>query len=407
MANANLTVGNVTVEYNDFTKMLRIYRGNVLNQIYQLRSTVEAPQDKDHDSKVLMLDGLYGATFVNHLGYYPKNGGKCLVTKDGIIIEIELKYFIGWCGVRFTVDNQAYGFDTFCNKGKWSDWRLAKVDEDNTLKIAAASVKVVEPEVEIKAAEPKPVTETPIMKQCNEIIHNLGPTIDPTVKAILQRIGVGFRNLYLHGPAGCGKTEMCRIVAELLGIPFVSISCTVGTSVSEFIGRLVPTISASEVSGVLGEFCIVVLDEMPMLSAEVAAVCNQLLANKIINTRHGKVERKCIIIATGNSLGNGADRQYVATNQLDASTKDRFVGGYIFVTYNRQYESRFDRRAVRFVEDFRALIDLHQLREIASTRMIIAAEQLLQIPDFDWRNALIEHCTEETKELLRKERIIA
>lgn len=117
---------------------------------------------------------------------------------------------------------------------------------------------------------------------------------------------------------------------------------------------------------------------MTALDPSVAQVINAALANGEIETTTGTVLRhpECIIIATSNTFGNGADRQYVANNQLDASTIDRFTGAIIEVDYSVKYESQFDHEVVDYIYLLRNCIKINSLRRIASTRMIQAAEKM-------------------------------
>lgn len=100
---------------------------------------------------------------------------------------------------------------------------------------------------------------------------------------------------------------------------------------------------------------------MTALDPSVAQVINAALANGEIETTTGTVLRhpECIIIATSNTFGNGADRQYVANNQLDASTIDRFTGAIIEVNYSVKYESQFDHEVVDYIYLLRNCIKIN------------------------------------------------
>ena len=106
-----------------------------------------------------------------------------------------------------------------------------------------------------------------------------------------------------------------------------------------------------------------------------------------------------MIIATSNTYGDGSDRQYVANMQLDAATIDRFMGGIINVSYSDKYESRFDDEVRAYVLNLRDLINKHNLRRVASTRMMIQGENLKNGKFKDWRLRLIVNWTEEEKAL--------
>lgn len=214
-------------------------------------------------------------------------------------------------------------------------------------------------------------------------------------------IGAGLRNVWLYGPAGTGKTTICRQLAEEMELPCTILSCSAGTSPAEITGFKYPEPRASAISRAIAQPGIIVLDEMPMLEPDVAAVCNALLANNELETSTGHVNRDpdCIIIATANTTGTGADRQYIGNNQLDAATLDRFAGAFVRVDYSAEYESRFDSEVVSFCQNLRRLVKDNGLDRIVSTRAIIAADKL-KAAGLDWRAAILNHWTDDEKALV-------
>ena len=46
-------------------------------------------------------------------------------------------------------------------------------------------------------------------------------------------IEAGMRNIWMVGPAGCGKSTMARNVANEINVPYLCISCGIGTSATE------------------------------------------------------------------------------------------------------------------------------------------------------------------------------
>jgi len=214
-------------------------------------------------------------------------------------------------------------------------------------------------------------------------------------------IGAGLRNVWMYGPAGTGKTTICRQLAEEMELPCTILSCSAGTSPAEITGFKYPEPRASAISRAIAQPGIIVLDEMPMLEPDVAAVCNALLANNELETSTGHVIRNpdCIIISTANTTGTGADRQYIGNNQLDAATLDRFAGAFVRVDYSEEYESRFDSQVVAFCQKLRRLVKENGLDRIISTRAIIAADKL-KAAGLDWRAAIVGHWTDDEKALV-------
>lgn len=214
--------------------------------------------------------------------------------------------------------------------------------------------------------------------------------LEPDEK-LRRTIEAGIKNIWMVGPAGCGKSTMARNVAETMEIPYLCISCGIGTSATEFIGYKYPTRETTRFSEYYAKPSIILIDEITALDPAVAQILNAALANDEIETTTGLVHRhpKCIIIATSNTFGFGCDRQYVANNQLDASTIDRFIGGIVEVTYSAKYESQYDSEVVEYVNTLRTFTKEMNVRKVLSTRMIQAGHNLKYHHFMDWKKRLI------------------
>ncbi len=225
--------------------------------------------------------------------------------------------------------------------------------------------------------------------------------LEPEEK-LLKTIESGVTNIWMVGPAGCGKSTIARNVAKQLNLPYLCISCGIGTSATEFVGYKYPERESTKFSEYYNKPSVILIDEFTALDHAVAQVCNAALANGEIETTTGLVHRhpECIIIATSNTFGNGADRQYVANNQLDASTIDRFVGGIIDVNYSDKFESQYDEEVVSYVNSLRRIIKDEQLRRIASTRMIQAGHTMKNNYFADWKDRLIINWSDNEKRIV-------
>jgi len=145
---------------------------------------------------------------------------------------------------------------------------------------------------------------------------------------LLQALAVGL-NVLLVGPAGTGKTSAARKAAEALGLTFRCASVGPQTSKSDLLGFVDAggTYRESLFVAAYRDGGVFLLDEIDAGNAGVLTVLNAALAGDIMATPVGMVERspRFICVAGANTYGQGASRQYVGRNQLDAATLDRFA----------------------------------------------------------------------------------
>lgn len=150
------------------------------------------------------------------------------------------------------------------------------------------------------------------------------------LKALSAKKQDGTRtNVWLVGPAGSGKTSAGKATADALGLRFFAKSVGPQTSESSLLGyfdangRLVRTSlrEAFENGGVF------LLDEVDAGNPAVLVVINAILANGEAGFPDGNIKKHkdFVLVAGANTIGQGADRQYVGRQQVDAATLDRFV----------------------------------------------------------------------------------
>lgn len=133
----------------------------------------------------------------------------------------------------------------------------------------------------------------------------------------------------LVGPAGTGKSHAAEQTAQVLGLPFYAMSVGAQTSKSDLIGYMdamknyvtTPFRKAYEEGGLF------LLDEIDAGNSNVLIQLNAALANGYMSFPDEMIRRheNFRFVASANTFGLGANRQYVGRNQLDAATLDRFV----------------------------------------------------------------------------------
>lgn len=136
--------------------------------------------------------------------------------------------------------------------------------------------------------------------------------------------------VYLHGPAGSGKSTAAYQVAEALGLRYRMIQFGPASQIHEIMGykdangnyHSTPFRETWEHGGVI------LLDEYDA-SGEVMVAMNGALANGLCvfpdSPEPVKRHADCIIIAAGNTVAKGPSDEYTARQRLDQATIDRFA----------------------------------------------------------------------------------
>jgi cobaltochelatase CobS len=187
----------------------------------------------------------------------------------------------------------------------------------------------IQEEVNKTSAEVLALAETvrPIEIKSGDKTKKIKGVVHNQFTNLLKIVGSGMACL-LVGPAGTGKSHAAEVVSESLDLPFYMISVGSQTSKSDLIGYMTATggyvrtqfREAYENGGVF------LLDEADAGNSNVLILLNAALSNghMAFPDKMVKAHPNFRMIAAANTYGNGASRQYVGRNQLDAATLDRF-----------------------------------------------------------------------------------
>jgi MoxR-like ATPases len=138
-------------------------------------------------------------------------------------------------------------------------------------------------------------------------------------------------NVMIVGPSQAGKTHACGDAARGLGLDFYSISVGPQTSKTDLFGYMdahghYQTTSFRQAFEHGGVF---LLDEMDAGNPGILTMLNAATANGHCsfpdNPKGVQKHADFRCVAAANTWGNGASRQYVGRNQMDAATLKRFV----------------------------------------------------------------------------------
>jgi MoxR-like ATPase len=198
-------------------------------------------------------------------------------------------------------------------------------------------------------------------------------------------------NILLVGPAGTGKTHLCRQVSEALGIKFGFISCSFGLTEGQLLGRLLPIGEGGKMQFATTQFVdcyenggVFLFDEIDGADANTLVVVNSALSNgylsvpqrpdKPVAYRH----KDFVCMAAANTFGNGGNRMYTGRSQLDAATLDRFRACVVNVGYDTGIEKALvDPKLLASARFYREHIENARLRRFISTRFLINASTLI------------------------------
>lgn len=199
-----------------------------------------------------------------------------------------------------------------------------------------------------------------------------------TLEKVLKALTCGL-NVYLYGPSGSGKTFAAKQCADALGVELYFTGAISNeyklTGYMDAKGEYVSTEfrKAYENGGLF------LFDEIDGSFPQAVLAFNAALANDYMDFPDKQVKRnkRFYCIAAANTIGLGANRQYVGRNQLDAASLDRFV----FIEWD--YDTNMERKVTgndewfEYVLKVRKVVDIINLRHIISPRASFFGANLL------------------------------
>ncbi|MCA9331109.1 AAA family ATPase [Candidatus Saccharibacteria bacterium] len=183
--------------------------------------------------------------------------------------------------------------------------------------IHAAIIEALSADEELKR-EVKKSTEP---GQIPDVVHSHYSVLDAVSEARIPA--------WLYGEAGSGKSTAAETVADVRRLDFRSISLCPTTSKSDILGYRDATgqYRSSGFRDVYQDGGVFLFDEIDNSHPSSLALINHALANGSTEFPDGYVEQHpdAIIIAGANTIGRGANAQYVGRSVIDGATRDRFA----------------------------------------------------------------------------------
>lgn len=197
------------------------------------------------------------------------------------------------------------------------------------------------------------------------------------------------RNVFMTGEAGIGKTFVVDQIAAALEVESVIVSADPLPQRSEILGYVSPT-TGQAIHGAVrhvyeygGVFC---LDEIDTGHTSLGTSLNRLLSSSSFDFPKdgGGLERvrrhdKFVVVATGNTFGNGPSIRYVGTNKMNGASLDRFTMFHMATDENltrliaEDLSSEHGPRAFAAWERLRRNVERYSLDVLVSPRACLDA----------------------------------
>lgn len=197
------------------------------------------------------------------------------------------------------------------------------------------------------------------------------------------------QNVWLVGPAGSGKSYVAEEAARILNLPYHCPPIGRETTNAQLFGYFnaagqyvrTPVREALENGGVLH------LEEIDFASPAVGTALNALLSNRTVGFPDATIPRhpNCVIIASANTYGTGANASYIGSQGLNAATLDRFI--FIHFQYDEKLERRIatNKQWTLHVQSMRRRAQELQVKHVISPRASIQGGKMIDSKEFTWQ----------------------
>jgi cobaltochelatase CobS len=184
-------------------------------------------------------------------------------------------------------------------------------------------IKSVIEEIIAEEIEEMPA-ETPVI----DMLHNMSD-LEHIHTPLLETSATARIPAWLYGEAGSGKSSAAENLADDFKLEFRSISLCPTTSKSDLMGYRDATgkYNRTAFRDTYENGGVFLFDEIDNAHPSSLAIINHALANDVAEFPDKQIERHpdAVIVAAANTIGRGANAQYVGRAVIDAATRDRFV----------------------------------------------------------------------------------
>lgn len=183
----------------------------------------------------------------------------------------------------------------------------------------------------VRKAVEEIISERPSVKKIVGVDEPEGSRLDVIHSnySVLQAVAEARIPSWLHGEAGSGKSTAAELIADEHKLEFRSISLCPTTTKSDLLGYRDATgqYRSSGFRDTYEHGGVFLFDEIDNSHPSSLAVINHALSNGSAEFPDGHVEihPDTIIVAAANTIGKGANAQYVGRSVIDGATRDRFA----------------------------------------------------------------------------------
>lgn len=252
----------------------------------------------------------------------------------------------------------------------------------NTEKIEQATAKTIEERVrDFMQSEYGPVTRR-ITTVINDIPRPTQGIHHEKLETVLKFVANN-EPVYLTGPAGSGKNVICKQVAEALGLKFYFTNAVTQEYQLKGFTDANGKYQETQFYKAFTEGGVFMLDEMDASVPETLIILNAAIANRYFDfpapIGYREAHPDFRVVVAGNTIGHGADFEYVGRNQLDAASLDRFA--IVKIDYSKNIEDGLagDIELADFCRAFRKSADTAKISVVVSYRAIGRLAKMLQL----------------------------
>ena len=235
---------------------------------------------------------------------------------------------------------------------------------------------VEEPQPKPQQQEPKPKPKPKKPKKQPGMNSYIKPKYYDLAKAYVE----ANEPVLLSGEAGTGKNELCKALAEDLGLDFYFSNAV--SDIYQLVGY--GNAEGKFIKTQFYDFCIngglFMFDEIDASDPQALIEFNSAIANRYFDfpvVGRVQLNENCRFIACANTKGQGASLRYVGRNQLDGATLDRYA--LIQTDYDTKVEMKIAKdnsELVAFIDSFRNAVNRTATDLIVSYRALKRIVQL-------------------------------